>query len=138
MWDTAGQVMGSLREAKVIVQKRKKYGQLKQNCAPFSQKITINTVQCIQNNTLQLLLFSSTIQTSQISGSQLGCNWLIKFVYKLENDVALNMQVFLQKSVSVGVITKKPNLFSMEDLVQFDKVKNLFEVPNEVNFEDIL
>ena len=47
------------------------------------------------------------------------------------------MQVFLQKSVSVGVIPKKTNLFSMEDLVQFDKVNNLFEVPNEVNFEDI-
>ena len=25
----------------------------------------------------------------------------------------------------------------MEDLVKFDKVNNLFEVPNEVNFEDI-
>ena len=86
-------------------------------------------MQCIQNNALQLLLFSSTIQTSQISGSQVGCNWPIKFVYKLENDVELNMQVFLQKSVSVGVITKKPNLFSMED--------NLFEVPNEVNCEPI-
>ena len=25
----------------------------------------------------------------------------------------------------------------MEDLVKFDKVNNLFEVPNEVNFENI-
>jgi hypothetical protein len=41
-------------------------------------------LQNIQNNTRQLLRFSSTIQTSQI-----GCNWPIKFVYKLENDTAL-------------------------------------------------
>ena len=37
----------------------------------------------------------------------------------------------------MGVIPKKTNLFCMEDLVKFDKVNNLFEVLNEVNFEDI-
>ena len=80
-----------LEKLKLLFRKEKKYGQWKQNCAPFSQKKTMNKVQCIQKNTLQLLVFSSTIQTSQISGSQLGCNWPIKFVYKLENDVAQNM-----------------------------------------------
>ena len=61
------------------------------------------------------MLFSSTIQTSQISGSQLGHNWPIKFVYKLENKTALckisvkPLFTFMKeiKSIRVGVIPKK-------------------------------